>query len=178
MGVSSWQRQLTGLMLGLLVLPVAAAAADLQQEIDDCAAIADDGARLVCFDAIASMRRKSDAPDGNQQAGSQAEAASPAAESTVADADTPPRSPPIIAPAPARDKEKEVFVVRLTRCTETSVSGRQVYYLDNGEVWRQSNINRNNVKNCDTPVTIRKDLFGFKMHVPSEDRSIRISPVR
>ena len=47
----------------------------------------------------------------------------------------------------------------------------------NGEVWQQSNYSRNIVRDCDTAVTIEKDLFGYKMRVESENRSIRIRPL-
>lgn len=177
------QRLLTCCALGLALLSGPALADDLQRKIDDCAEVENDDDRLGCFDALASRDEESYAPAGNEAAAvtpvtTAATIAEP--ESTSKDEEAPETTSPIIAPARSRDeeKEKEVFDVRLTRCSQTSASGRQVYYLDNGEVWRQSNNSRNNVRNCDTPVTIRKDLFGYKMEVPSENRSIRISPVR
>ena len=175
MGDSGWHRRVTCPAIVLLLLSVTAVAGDLQQRIADCADIGNDGQRLACFDAIAS------GSSGDYEPAVAEKAETPpatAAASTAAEA--PAQSPPISAPVPARDadKEKEVFNVRLTRCTKSPASGRQVYYLDNGEVWQQSNNSRKIVRNCDAAVTIEKDVFGYKMRVPSENRKIRISPVR
>ena len=177
MGKPSWYRLVTGSALLLTLVAGPAAAEELQQRIDACAAIDDDAERLACFDALSSANGDGVYVPAAPEATS-VSAAAPAPTSAVTQEEEP--SPPIIAPAPARgeDKEKEVFNVRLTRCTQTSAAGRQVYYFDNGEVWRQSNSSRNNVRNCDAAVTIQKDVFGYKMHVASENRSIRISPVR
>lgn len=174
MGESGWHGRVIFPAMVLVLLMESAAADDLQRRIDACADIGDDELRLACFDGLASEEKGGYGPAASEPADA------PAAAAATTAADAPAQSPPIIAPAPARDeaKEKDVFNVQLTRCTQTSASGRQVYYLDNGEVWRQSNSSRNNVRDCNTAVTIEKDVFGYKMHVPSEDRSIRISPVR
>lgn len=183
MGDSCRRRKILCIVTGVLLNPGVAVADDLQAQIDACADVADDDIRLACFDALASGSERATASAGNRPmpapaARSATEASPPTGAGANTEAKT--QSPPISAPPPARDdaREMNVYNLRLTRCTQTSVSGRQVYYLDNGEVWRQSNSSRNNVQNCDTAVTIEKDLFGFKMHVPSENRSVRISPVR
>lgn len=175
MSDSSGHRRATRVAIALLLVSGTAVAADLQQQVDACADIGDDQDRLACFDALVSGRNSDYVPAVAEPA---EVPTAPAAASTAADAQV--QSPPIIAPLPARGeaREKDVFNVRLIRCTQTSVSGRQVYYFDNGEVWRQSNSGRKTVRNCDTAVTIEKDGFGYKMHVPSENRRIRISPVR
>ena len=169
-------------IVSLTLFSAVALAEDLQQRVDRCASIDSDAERLACFDALVSATSSpaGAAADDPGAAGGPVQASSAEAPTSSDVAATPTQSAPIIPPEPARDEEKKkhVFSVQLTRCTQTSASGRQVYYLDNGEVWRQSNSNRNNVQNCNTPVTIEKDLFGYKMHVPSENRSIRIKPVR
>lgn len=177
------QRLLTYLALGLPMLTGPALADDLRRSVEACAQIVDDGDRLACFDALVSDDGESIAASGSDATVvAPVTAADTAADPAPSDTVEKPteQSAPVIAPARTLDeeKEREAFDVRLTRCTQTSASGRQVYYLDNGEVWRQSNNSRNNVRDCDTPVTIYKDLFGYKMEVPSENRSIRISPVR
>lgn len=184
MGDSSWHRLVTCPAMVLLLLSETAIAGDLQQQIDACADIGDDEGRLACFDALVSTKDSGHEPAVAEPAAAPkatppAPAGATTAASTTAEAQV--KSPPIIAPASAGDeaKEKDVFNVRLTKCTQSAVSGRQVYYLDNGEVWRQSKNRRNNVRDCDdTAVTIEKDVFGYKMHVPSENRSIRITPLR
>ncbi len=202
MGHSNGHRRTHSFAMALLLLSGIANAADLQHEIDVCAAIADNDSRLACFDKLASAGQSDTLPAAAELAAEETIAAKPASEETVAakaadegpahasatttaataasgSADTEAQSPPIIPPHQSGDdRENPVFNVRLIRCAQTSTSGRQVYYFDNGEVWRQSNSSRKKVRNCDTAVTVELDVFGYKMRVPSENRSIRISPVR
>lgn len=154
----------------MLLLAGTAVADDLQQQLHSCAAIENDSERLECFDDMAKGHApphdstSDDIDDGEPEAESgprQAERG--ATEST---------SPAIVS------KEEKVFVVRLVRCSTPSSGGRQLYFFDNGEVWQQSNTSPTKIRNCDTEVNVRQDLFGYKMEVPSENRKIRIRPVR
>ena len=169
--------------MALLVVSASAVAGDLRQAVDTCAAIGEDKKRLACFDKLSSapetdndpaIAEPADAPAGTAAAATASSAASKEAASKEEE------SPPILPRHYAGDGEegKAVFNVRLTRCAQTSATGRQIYYFDNGEVWRQSNDSRKKIRNCDTAVTVEQDVFGYKMRVPSEGRSIRIRPVR
>lgn len=178
MGGSSWQRLLTGLASGLFMLSGASVAADLRQQFDDCATIEDDTKRLACFDALASAIDETHVHEESPHTEAPRDTAATAAtDPATTSTDSPTQSPKIIVPA-RTGNGKEIFAVRMTSCSESSGRDRQVYYFDNGEVWQRSNSSRNNVKNCDTPVLIERDAFGYKMRVESEGRNIRIRPVR
>lgn len=192
MSHSNGHRRTYSFAMALLLLSGIVCAADLQHDIDACAAIADDGRRLACFDKLASAGNSHSVPTAAETSAEELVAAEPAVEgpgdapaATIAAtaassaADTEEQSPPILpSHLSGDDGENPVFNVRLTRCAQTSASGRQIYYFDNGEIWQQSNDSRKKVRNCDTAVTVELDVFGYKMRVPSENRSIRISPVR
>lgn len=177
------QQSRTFMVTSLLLVAGVASADDLKQRVDACAGIGDDGARLACFDALATPRPAAQTSTGNDDTVAAAvPVQATATEVTpVADDDaTPTTSPAILPPAPAGDEAKEnaEFSVQLTHCAETSATRRQIYYFDNGEVWEQSNNDKNKVRDCNTPVTVEKAMFGYKMRVPGQKRSIRIRPVR
>lgn len=178
MGDSSRHRWTTGAAVAFYLLAGNAVAGDLQQAIETCAAIGEDSDRLDCFDKLASAGKSDVVPVAAEPTQSAAETAVVAEASSVAEPE--PTSPPILPkPVDGDDSGGNIeFNVRLTRCAQTSATGRQIYYFDNGEIWRQSNNSRKKVRDCDTPVTVEQDVFGYKMHVASEKRSIRITPVR
>jgi hypothetical protein len=66
----------------------------------------------------------------------------------------------------------------VTRCEESSQSERLFFFMENGQVWKQSNSARVSFDVCQFEVTLKKDFFGYKMTIPSKGRTLRVSRVR
>lgn len=159
-------------MMTACLLPVAGAdASGLQARVDACAEIGSDAERLECFDALVQVG--AEVADGDVANTATEVPAAAAPEPAPAEPGSNDTGPPAIIETEAR-----TFEVRLVRCSTSASGARQLYFFDNGEVWQQSNVGRTKIKDCDTDVRIRQDLFGYKMEVPSEDRRVRIRPVR
>lgn len=61
----------------------------------------------------------------------------------------------------------------------TGWEGNTVFYLDNGQVWRQRLDGRVTYNGDDTAVEIKKNFFGFyKLHHLDSDRSVGVSRIQ
>lgn len=154
----------------LLVLIVTAgpASADdrLSAGVRACAAVSDDDERLTCFDALAAAIAD-DAP-------AVAVAATPAAASAA----PPPLTDDVGKPQTDEPGEApETYAATVARCEKNDATNRWYFYLENGQVWRQSNTGRLRFRDCAFDVTLQRDLFGYKMAIPSEDKTVRVSRV-
>jgi hypothetical protein len=131
----------------------------------DCKRIADSAERLACFDALAqaiSERNTENSGSGGDVAAAQA-------------------LPPLgddVGKARTDDEPALEYTGRVTSCEMSEASGRWIFTFDNGQIWRQSNTGRLPFRDCDFVVTLRRDVFGYKLEIPSEDRSIRVSRIR
>ena len=63
---------------------------------------------------------------------------------------------------------------RVTRCQQ---DGSKAWYFkfENGQVWKQVDRTTRRFKECDFPVVVSKDGFGYKMQVEGKGAKIRIS---
>lgn len=75
--------------------------------------------------------------------------------------------------------EEEAFELkaRVERC-EKSADERYFFYLDNGQVWKQTRTERDRYRDCNFPVTITKDFFGYKMMTEDGERAVRVKRMR
>lgn len=64
---------------------------------------------------------------------------------------------------------------QVTSC-KPSHDGRWFFMFDNGQIWKQVNLDRRRTKykNCDFSVVIKKDGFGYKMHIESLAKVVRV----
>ena len=126
-----------------------------------CARETDDAKRLACFDALADGT-PSDAPAGS----------APTA--------TPPLTAEVGLPGPeeADEEPPEVYAAHVSSCKKSAANNRWYFEFDNGQVWRQTNSGRLAFRDCDFDVTLRRDVFGFKIEIPGEDRTIRVTRIR
>lgn len=76
-----------------------------------------------------------------------------------------------------REKTPEYAAV-VTRCERNPQTDQMYFYLENGQVWKQSNYRRLNYRDCRFEVTLRKDGFGYKLYIPSKDRNVRVNRLR
>jgi len=51
---------------------------------------------------------------------------------------------------------------------------RYFFILDSGEIWKQSGGRTHRFKDCSFDVTIRKDVFGYKMTIDGDDKTVRV----
>ena len=75
--------------------------------------------------------------------------------------------------------EDEAFELKatVTRC-EKSPDNRYFFYLDNGQVWKQTRTERHRYKDCNFAGTIIRDFFGYKIVREDGERDIRVKRVR
>ena len=76
-----------------------------------------------------------------------------------------------------REKPPEYAAV-VTRCERHPQSALLYFYLENGQVWKQSSNRRLNYRDCQFEVTLTKDAFGYKLYVPSKDKKVRVTRIR
>lgn len=153
----------------LLVLAVIAGAATADDRVSAglhaCSAVTDETERLNCFDALAAAVAH-DAPPPAVVAPTAAGAAPAPLTDDVGKGQT-----------DEAGAAPETYTGAVTRCEKSSATNRWYFYFDNGQVWRQSNSGRLNFRDCVFDVTLERDLFGFKMTIPSEDRTVRVARV-
>lgn len=66
----------------------------------------------------------------------------------------------------------------VSRCEVSKKSNQTYFFLENGQVWRQSNYRRLNFRDCRFDATLSKDTFGYKLFIPSKDRKVRVTRIR
>lgn len=152
----------------------------LSAALGKCKGIESDSERLVCFDAVAAMT-------GDEKAAAPApEPASPPTEPAPAVA-TRTEAPGVVPLNDevgkervdgARTEETPKYAGTVTRCEESRQSGQTYFFFENGQVWKQANYRRLNLRNCRFDVTVAKDTFGYELHIPSKDRRVRVSRIR
>ncbi len=173
---------LAALTVFAALVAVPAQSQDLGKALETCASIAEDNARLTCFDALAAL-----VVDGQDTEQPVAPTAAPAvvAVAPAVVAATPKAGPvPLtdevgkerIEPQQAEDREK--YASRVKSCQESVQSGQTYFTLENGQVWKQSNYQRLSFRNCDFDIEISKGTFGYAMYIPIKDRSIRVARVK
>jgi len=158
--------RLTTLLVIFALQPAALAQDSIDASLKQCAAIADDSARLDCFDALAGLR-------GNGVPA--APVVLPVQESGPVPLTDDVGKERIEEPDVA---EQPRFTARVTSCRKNPQSGQYSFAFDNGQVWKQSTYRSLSMRNCDFDVEIRRVPFGYDMYIPSKDRSVRIKRVR
>jgi hypothetical protein len=160
-------------------LPGSAAAADydaaLAAALRACASVSDAGDRLACFDTLAEELGVAAAAQPKKIPVAPAAAATAAAASEA----TPPLDDAVGKERIDDDEEEpESWSGRVTSCEKSEATNRWYFHFDNGQVWRQSNAGRLTFRECEFDVTVERDLFGFKLAIPSMDKSVRVARVR
>lgn len=153
--------------------------------LNKCAAIGDDGDRLACYDALAAVLVPNDANVAAETAAAtSAEYGAASAATATSSASTAGGAVPLnddvgkerVSPQSEQDQPR--YASHVNKCEESRSSGQTFFFMDNGQVWKQSKYRRLNFRDCDFDVEITKGTFGYEMHIPSKDRDIRITRVR
>lgn len=145
--------------LAAAVLASAVAGDDLATELETCQAVEDESDRLACYDELAASM----APSAGE------ETAALILDDDVAKTEV-----------KGANVEQPVYTAAVTRCEQAKQEQRLYFFMENGQVWQQSNAKRLRLKDkdCQFDVTITKDGFGWILKIPSEDRRIRVRRVR
>lgn len=165
------RRPLQSGALFFLIITLATAAlaqSDLADALRKCAAVESDAARLTCFDAIANPLVKAES-----------QTSEPGEATELVDGNQPkPLSDDVGKGAVAGEEAPRIiYTATVTRCEHNRRLNEFLFFLENGQIWKMSNFRRPIVVKCSFDVTIEQDFFGFKMDIPSENASFRVSRV-
>ena len=174
------------LLFGLIITSVSVAQPVVSVEaLRACAQLADPGARLACYDNLGERVLAGDASD-EASAPEKAVAASdgrPAKEAPVAAPSAAPTATGSPAPASVgrstdssfgkKTAEQVSFNGVVTSCKKGHY-GNWFFIFEGGQVWQEVNMRNRRFKNCNFKATITKDMFGYKMQIEGQDKSIRV----
>ncbi len=136
----------------------------IPDELRRCSLIDDASARVACYDKFSGRQAPAEISPGTSF--------EPSPQSSLDD---------LGSEALHRDgddkNEKLAVRATVTRCSK-GVHDRYFFYLDNGQVWKQSKNSHLYFKDCEFTVTITKDFFGYKMQQDGEKRRIRILRIK
>ena len=144
------------------LLSTAQADESLSEGVTDCRLLTIDAERLACYDALTVSDERPSAQGG---------------ERTVLPLDDSVGKGQVDEDADD-DEGRPTYTARLVRCGDSSTGRIQLFYLENGQVWRQRNSGGMKVRECDVDIEITRDMFGFRLVIPSQNRSIRVARVR
>lgn len=129
--------------------------ADVVEQLKACGRIADQVARLACYDDLgkqtidAESSQKPTLADDIGGAGCEEKSGTP--------------------------KRQDKGVV--TSC-EKGANRRWYFYFENGQVWKEVNTSGRRFKDCNFIASIARDGFGHKMQIDGTEKRIRVSRVR
>lgn len=140
---------------------------DTIEEIKVCARMADQDARLSCFDKL-----------GESVLGEEATDTKPTQEEKV-QPEAAGESEAIVMPLPDElGGPKNVKYVGLITSCKKGHYGDWYFIFDNEQVWKDVNNRNLRFKECHFNATISKYAFGYKMRIEGSDRTIRVTRVR
>lgn len=67
--------------------------------------------------------------------------------------------------------------VKVTKCVRRGGNQKYIFYLEGGQVWKQTSDRRLNFKECNFGASIIKDFFGYKMHLDNVKKKLRVSRI-
>jgi len=138
-------------------------------DIKVCAEVTDADARLACFDDLAERVQHEELSVDPASAVAAEELEEGSVPEHLGGADFEEQS----------DNFKTHHQGTITECQQGG-DGRWYFRFSNGQVWRQSNLDRRRFKECSFLATISRDGFGYKMviEVQGKQKTIRVSRVK
>jgi len=147
-----------------LIVSSVATAADLPPQIETCAALRRDSERLLCYDkAVAQIKAGVEG----------APAPSPENMFGASGGITPAKSD---APGPEREELRQITAA--VTAARRGDDGTLVLHLDNGQAWRQQDVEVTLVVNDGDTVTVQRAAFGTFRITDKRGRSARFKRVR
>lgn len=163
-----------GILLLVVILAIAApslsnALENVSDGLQRCALIGDATSRLVCYDQLGGREDltavKLDSPLvlplDDLSSGSMT-------ERNAQQSKTKPRFEP----------ESESDIVKVKKCIKSGGNKKYVFYLEDGQVWKQVSDQRLSFKDCNFGVSIHKDFFGYKMQLEDSKQKFSVSRLR
>lgn len=174
------------LAMSVLLSGLSATAAesdDTADRIKACAMIAEETARIACYESLGKETLAEDGNTGDGVATGEAESA-PAVVTTgaaVAAASAPATTVPATS-APTNvpikgERPREEYRVAVSSCQTNNV-GDTYFTLDNGEVWKLTGGQQLRESDCVFSATLRKDFFGYKMLIDDDRGTVRVKRVK
>ncbi|MDH4046534.1 MAG: hypothetical protein OEV63_00175 [Gammaproteobacteria bacterium] len=157
---------------------------DTTERLIACARIEESAARAACYEALGQEvldagRDKTVSPA--KQPGNTSPKAETAKEMSVAAASTAAAtgetSAPTNVPFKGDERPTEEFRVAVSSC-EQNRNSEFYFFLENGEIWKQTGGKRVKTSECVFEATLRKDVFGYKMTIDGEKSGIRVKRVQ
>jgi hypothetical protein len=161
------------------------------EDFDECRGLQDDKARLACYDRVAGtgerLPRPIEGADTDPSIAEQpasirlpdeATVSQPGSAAAAVNSDAVPMDDDVgreTLKGAERDDQKTVQG-HVVRCHE-NVTGKYIFYFDNGQIWQQKDNARIPWRDCDFDVNIKKDIFGYKMNRVGEKKTVRIARV-
>ena len=140
-----------------------AQSADTVEELEVCAKMTDQDARLACFDNLGERVLREESADKKS---TQEKMAQPEAETATATNAQP--LPDDLG------KAKNIQYVGLITSCKKGYYGDWYFIFDNGQVWKDVNNRDLRFKECNFNATITKDAFGYKMRIDGVEKTIRV----
>ena len=76
---------------------------------------------------------------------------------------------------PDKDPDEEAMTSRVVQCQRDRSSGSWYFRLENDQVWKQVDRRTLQFRDCDFPVKVVADGFGYVMLIEGRDGRIRVS---
>jgi hypothetical protein len=161
-------------LLGLGLLAGGPAwSAEPMADIKACAAVRDADSRLACFDELAERVQYEELAADSASAVVAEESGEESGEASL---------PKHLGGAEFEEQSDDFETHHQGTITECQQGrdGRWYFVFSNGQVWRQSNLDRLRFKECNFLATISRDGFGYKMliDVKGKQKQVRVSRVK
>lgn len=176
----------TALVFAACALPTSWTVAqdELGAELRRCASLPDEDGRIRCYDALAQRelqdREETEPPAMPPQP---VESSSVPQESDAKEITQAGKAVAISDDIGREQVERDdeagnvEYHARVTSCKKNS-SGRLFFFLENGQIWKQTDYATFRYRTCDFDITLTKDSFGYKMKIAGKKSSYRVSRVQ
>ena len=140
--------------------------------LQDCAVIVPVDDRVVCYDRVVERISGIDVPEPKEQNPNTAELDSAPRHSPEADFGR--ERLPGNSKKKGRPQSIDGAVVSCVR----SPTGKYVFELDNGQIWRQTDSQRLRWSNCSFAVTVEKIGAGYRLRKTGASHYVRVTRLR
>jgi hypothetical protein len=153
------------LLLVVLFVAIAApsvsnSAESAKDGVQRCGLIDDTSARLACYD---------------QLGGSENSVAAKVVEPTAVTRDV--TDSELLTERHKQPAEPALVFVNVTSCIKRGGNKKYTFYLEDGQVWKQTSDKRLDFKDCNFGVSIIKDFFGYKMQLQDNKKKFRVTRI-